>query len=95
MTKKLTELQTFAQPYANQGIVLADQYLNKAENELYLRVPQVQSMNNFEKFLLLNATLLIVFLVIRILPIFNPLRIYRWCVQNFFRLPMVRKKIDE
>ena len=95
MMSKLSDLQTLVKPYVNQGIVIADQYLNKAEVELYRIIPQVSLMNNFEKFLLLNAVLIIFILAIRILLIFSPIKIYRSCVQKFFRLPMVRKKIDE
>ena len=44
--------------------------------------------------MLTNAALIAFLVVLRILSILNPFKIYKSLVKVFFKLPMIRAKID-
>lgn len=81
------------EPHFYYALQRADHFLLRVEQEIYFRVPELLNYNRFEKFLLLNAVLLSLLILFKILALFSPTKIYNGAVGLAFRLPFVKKEL--
>lgn len=93
MWDQLQYYSKVAEPYVNQGYAELLKVQHEAEKQIYTLYPEAKNFNHFQSFLVLNAVLLALVILWRVILAFNPVAIYRKAVKLTFKLPFVANKL--
>jgi hypothetical protein len=93
MWDQINNLTTQLEPHIDKVAEFAGKYQLVVQAKAYEYYPEVEHLNRFELFLILNGVILGTFLLLRILCWLNPIKMYHRIVKASFKIPFVANKI--